>query len=368
MISIKKIRLYELEEFVSSDFFKDLKIKPISIIRASSYLENPRANKNDIVLYMAFLENELVAYRTILSDIFFIDDKPISFGWLSGNWVALKHRRKGFSTLLFREVLKDWKGKLMYTNYAEASKLLYDKTEQFSLLHRVEGVKYYTRFCLADILPKKKKIFKKTKILWIFLDRFLNLFTDLRSIFKYSLKENSFYLKTNEPWNDTLLELANNFTNKNLFQRSKKEFNWIQKHPWILSGKKNKEDAKSYHFSSYAKEFNSNAYTIYNTKNCLIGYFLLTVRDGHMKIPYAFFDEENSEEITNFIINKCNKEKVKTIVVYNKKIEVELNNRLSFITKKEFIQKYFMTKELKKFIKTEQEIVFQTGDGDVVFT
>ena len=113
---------------------------------------------------MAFYENELVAYRTILSDAFFIEKKKVSFGWLSGNWVHAKYRRKGFSTLLFNEALKDWGSKLMYTNYAVASKLVYDKTNQFNLLYDLKGTKYFTRFCLADILPLKKKVFKSTKI------------------------------------------------------------------------------------------------------------------------------------------------------------------------------------------------------------
>lgn len=154
MISIQKISLEKLGDFIHSTDFKKLRNKPISKIRAVSYINNPRANKNDIVLYMVFNLDELIAYRTIFSDYFTNEDNnKVFFGWLSGNWVHTKHRRKGLSTLLFNEVLKDWNHKLMYTNYAEASKLVYDKTQKFNLLLDLKGARYYTRFCLGDILP-----------------------------------------------------------------------------------------------------------------------------------------------------------------------------------------------------------------------
>ena len=368
MVSIKKIKLSELEEFVNSDFFKGLKNKPISKIRANSYTENPRANKNDFVLYMAFLENELVSYRTILSDIFFVEKKPFSFGWLSGNWVSEKHRRKGISTLLFKEVFKDWNGKLMYTNYAEASKFVYDKTNKFSLLKELKGTKYYMRFCLADILPKKRNVFKKIKPFLVFFDAFLNLILDFINLFKNQAKENDFRVILNEDWGNSILNFEDSFTSGNLFQRGEKEFNWIQKNPWILSDNYTKRASKEYHFSSYAKQFNSKLYTIYNNENSLVGFVFLTIRNGHVKIPYSHFLKKDHKKIAAFIVDNCKNIKAKTIVVYNNNLEKELNKKLPSIIKKEFLQKYFTTKELEKSLVNKENCKLQSGDGDVVFT
>lgn len=368
MILIQKIALKELDSFINSKIYKELKNKPISKTRAVSYLKNPRANNKDVVLYLAFLNNQLVSYRTILADTFFIENKPTSFGWLSGNWVHKKHRRKGISTLLFNEVLKDWQGKLMYTNYAEASKLVYDKTKQFKTLQELKGTKFYTRFCLADILPTKNKVFKRTKLFWLVLDIVLNLFLDIKNLFKSKVKDASFYVKKDEKWKDSVLEFTNNFISKTLFQRSLKEFNWIHNYPWILKDKIAKEDSKQYHFSLYAKEFDSNMYTIYNTNNCLIGCLLLTVRNGHVKVPYAYFLKENTKEIAHFIVGKCAEMRVKTLVIYQKELEKELNNNLLVVTKKVFNQKYFMTNKLEKSLSQVAAIEIQSGDGDVVFT
>jgi hypothetical protein len=368
MISIQKIKLQELDHYVSSYAFKKLKHKPISFARVSSYLNNPRANKNDTVLYMAFSENELVAYRTILSDAFFIEKKKVSFGWLSGNWVHAKYRRKGFSTLLFNEALKDWGSKLMYTNYAVASKLVYDKTNQFNLLYALKGTKYFTRFCLADILPLKKKIFKSTKILWVVLDFFLNILLDFRNLFRSQIIENNYKIRVNENWEDSILKVSNNTGSQNLFLRKNKEISWIQNSPWVLTNTAAKTFSKGYYFSLYSKKFESNFYTIYNEDETLIGCLFMTVRDGHVKIPYMYCSKENSKEITSFLLNKCEKMKVKTIVIYNESIEEKLNNQLPFITKKAFTQKYFLTEKLDGFLNTRDGFEIQTGDGDVVFT
>lgn len=368
MIFIKKISLEELEFFMNSNEFKNLKNKPISKARANSYLANPRANKKDTILFMAYNLEELVGYRTIWADTFFIENKKETFGWLSGSWVHPKYRRRGVSTLIFNEVLKEWKSKLMYTNYAETSKLLYDKTEQFNFLHGLNGVKYYMRFSLADILPKKRRIFQSTKLFWKFFDLLLNLFFDIRYFFINSKKETGFYVKKNAPWNAEVLLYINSFIKHNLFQRGEKEFNWIQKYPWILSDKRTKLDSKSYYFSLYAKQFESNIYTIYTTENKLIGFLLITIRDGHLKIPYAYFSKESTKEICNFLVNRCVKMRVKTIIIYNKHLEIQLNNKLSFIKKKAFTQKYFITKSLLNSMGESMNFQIQTGDGDVVFT
>jgi GNAT superfamily N-acetyltransferase len=368
MISIQKIALDELEEFYSSSDFRELKNKPISFARVQSYLNNPRANKNDIVLYLAFYKKELIGYRSIWGDAFYTGDKKVSFGWLSGSWVHPKHRRKGVSTLLFKEVAVDWQHKLMYTNYAENSKLLYDKTNQFSLLHRLEGVRYYIRFSFADILPKKKKIFKTTKIIWSVLDYVFNIVINSILRFKKTPKTNDFYIKKNEPWNDSIIAFIDTFINKNLFQRQTKEFDWIQKYAWVFSNDRAKIESKSYYFSCYSKPFESDIYSIYSKENALIGFILMTVSAGHMKIPYAYFHEQNSKEISDFISEKCALMNVKTVVLYNKVLELELNNTLFFVSKKVFIQNYFIAKKIEENFKIKQPIQIQTGDGDVVFT
>lgn len=368
MLVLKKITIKELAAFVSSDAFLMLKYTPISKARALSYLKNPRASKEAVVLYMAFLESNLVGYRTVLPDVFYIENNTHEFGWLSGNWVAENYRRKGVSTFLFNEVIKDWQGKLMYSNYAEASKLVYDKTERFSLLETKKGVKFYIRFCLADILPKKTVFFKKTTFLWRFVDVVLNRLYFLKDVSKNNEIQANFTQKINQNLSDALLAFLSFFTEKNLFKRSGNEFKWINKYPWVLEDASIKEEAIKYHFSSYSKQFESNNYTLLDANNRIIAFVVCTLRNGHVKVPYAYFLEENKQEVAGFILDFCTVNTAKTLLLYQEEIVSILEKKASFITKKTFSQKFFCTSEIKKMLPKNQDIHIQTGDGDSVFT
>ncbi len=117
-MEIKKIRLSELEEFANSTQFQSFENKPITTFRVASQIKNPRAQPNDYVLYMGFVDDKLVAYRTLFGDHITKQGKTIRFGWCSGAWVHPGFRKEGFSTLLLNEAFDDWEGKLMFTNYA----------------------------------------------------------------------------------------------------------------------------------------------------------------------------------------------------------------------------------------------------------
>lgn len=364
MIIVKKIAIKDLESFFYSDFFKNLEFKPISEARVKSYLKNPRAKKDDIVIFMALEKEFLVGYRTILSDTFFDGGKTIDFGWLSGSWVHPKHRRKGISTLIFNEVLKEWDSKLMYSNYAISSKLLYDKTEQFKELITLEGTRFYMRFNLHKILPGKKIIFKKIVLVLKGIDIVLNSFFDIRYFFIKNKTE--YRIEKNENLNNSIAQFIEN--NNNSFRRNIKEFEWIQEYPWVLSNQAAKNESNSYFFSVYSKDFESNIYTIYNFENQLIAIVFILIKNREMKIPYVFFKVDGKELVSDFIVNKINIYKVNTVTIYNADIEEELERKIIYIHKKNFVQKFFCTKVLSNLIDKKEKINIQSGDGDSVFT
>lgn len=367
MLQIEKIQLQELLSFVASDRFLQLKNKPISSLRVASYLNNPNRKSTDVVLYMAFENDELIGYRTIWRDVFFINNEAKSFGWLSGNWVHKEHRRKGVSTQLFNEVVKDWKGELMYTNYAEASKLVYDKTQDFQQVKSLQGTRFYTRFSLADILPPKKKVFAQTKFLWKFTDALGNIAVDLKSSFS-TRKVNSLTTKKNEAFSEDLIDFINTQNKEELFKRNSKIFNWVRNFPWVTTSNQSKKEAENYHFSAYASNFENDYFSFYNSENRLIGFVWVSIKNKHLKIPYLYVKDGYLEEVTSFIAQKITQEKVKTVLVYNEKLQKIMNEELSFITKKPFYQNYFATKKLVTTYPEIQEKPCQSGDGDVLFT
>lgn len=365
MIEIQKIKLRDLLSFFNSDFYQKLENKPISKTRVLSYVNNPRANEDDIVLYMAFLDKRLVGYRTILSDSIYLNNKKINFGWFSGNWVDPTFRRKGISTKLFQKVLKDWNEKLMFSNYAIASKLLYDKSNFFKNFYKFKGTRFYVRFSLSHILPKKHLFFLKTKPFILCIDSLFNLIIDFSNLLKNKKKVN-FNVIENEDINDQIKAIVED--KKNLFKRNILEFNWIQNYPWVLTDKQTKIDAKSYFFSYYSKDFSSKFYSFYNDDKNLVAYFLLTIKDGNLKLPYCFYKKESVQKIVNFLHHIVMCKKVNTITIYDKLLEKKIQEKFSYILKKNFSHDFYCTKDLYQSLRSVKDFSLQTGDGDSVFT
>ena len=192
-MDIKKVNIRGLEEFVNSEEYSNFVDIPISKARVYSYLNNPNSSREDIVLYMALEGCRLIGYKTILADTFSLNNKRYKFGWLSGTWTHPDYRRQGVSLSLLDAVFGDWKENLMYTNYAEESKAVYDKTSKFSLLKSKVGYRHYLRFSFAVLLPPKSNYFKKSILFLRLFDGALNFVFDVR--FKFiNTNKNDLYI------------------------------------------------------------------------------------------------------------------------------------------------------------------------------
>ena len=155
-MDLRTYTLEELERYLTPLFSNPESTHPLSPLRLQSYLKIPRADMQDTVLFEMHHENQLMAYRTLLPDLFYDRDGiPQRFAWLSGNWVHPEMRRKGISTKLLTEAEEKWNGRLMYTNYAPDSKALYDHTGRFRVIARREGRRYYLRSNSEELLGNR---------------------------------------------------------------------------------------------------------------------------------------------------------------------------------------------------------------------
>lgn len=365
MITIKKIALNNIIEFIHSKEYNTFKNKPISHARALSYINNPHANKTDIVLFMAFIQNELVGYRTVFADVLYEENHKIKFAWLSGNWTHPNHRRKKISTLLFKEVAKEWDNKLMYSNYAEASKLVYDKTNQFKTIKALRGKRYYRRFCFAELLPNKHIFFKKIKYILKGLDYFLNIFLLLKPQNKIDLS--NYKIEKIKNWNSLeIKEFLNPYKKEELFKRDLNTYNWIINFPWIKTDTQTAQFSKKYYFSSYAKVFKNDFYVLKKNSN-IIAIINISKRDKQLKIPYFYGAIENIQPVIQLIFKQCKEHQIDYLTVYNTKINQELNKH-KFLFNKDFTQNFIATKTLTEKYQKIDKMKIQTGDGDTVFT
>lgn len=360
-LDIQKIRLHELESFVRSKTYFELDTIPITPNRAISYINNPHAKPEDIVLYLGFSDKLLVAFRTIFADTINLDKQQIRFGWCSGNWVHSNHRRKGFSEQLLQEVYSDWSGNLMFANYAPNAEKLYLKTGWFHAVHQFTGVRGY-------LFPSTKKLCTSghingiSKLLLSILDFLISITSSFRVLF-FSIKTHSNVRFETIPVPD---EQCFNFKNNNnrtyLFNRDKDELNWIFQFPWISTSDKSFND--KYPFSSYSSSFYYKTVKVF-IENIFAGYFIISVHNGHLKTLYFNLSGEIESEIANFLKQFCKKNKIEMITVYNNRVAQQLFKRkFPFLHVKKYGQKIYSSFK----INNEKELQFQDGDGDVIFT
>lgn len=368
MIQIKKIPLKELQKFVDSTLFLSLKNKPISNLRATSYINNPNANSEDINLYLAFINEQLVGYRTLFTGRFIYNNKAQKFCWLSGSWTHENHRRKGISSKLFNEIYNDWNGKIIFANYAPTSKALYDKTKVFTKLKTLNGTRYYRRICLAEVLKNKNTFFKKIKPILSITDWISNLFLDLR--FSKNNDNQNFNIEKVTNWNEKTVSFLNTFKTEELFQRNFKTYQWIKQYPWMDSTLETKKKNENYHFSTFAKVFESDFYKITN-KNTgnIVALVNISIRNKQLKIPYLYALPENMNVVKQLVLELCKEYKISFMTIFHDNLNTILKKgENQFLKQKSFEQGFFISNTLLAEFELIKNFKIQTGDGDGIFT
>lgn len=346
---------------MQSKTFNNFVTVPITPKRAKSYINNPNAKPNDVVLYLGFIENNLVAFRTLFAGVANSGTQQIHFGWCSGSWVHPDFRRRGFSQQLLKEAYFDWDRKLMLTNYSPATEKLFLKTGWFQPIHQFEGVRGY-------LFPKTRKLIAKansnvaSKFIFSIVDILISFISSIRILFfsKQTQKNIKFETLT-LPDEECYL-----FNNKNqsdyLFNSNANILKWIFQYPWISNS--NKTFAEKYPFSSYSKLFYHKTVKIF-IENKFAGFFIFSVRDGHFKTLYFNISEAIEKEIVNYLKQFCCENKIETITLYNLVLAEQFSSqKFPFLATKKYGQKIYSSFE----IYNKNKLRFQDGDGDVIFT
>ena len=366
MISIKRIQNSEILSFINDSGLLEWKHLPISKRRAISYSQNPRSEPSDIVLYMAFINNELVGYRTIMPDTIFVNDLQVKVGWLSGNWVLESYRRQGIASLLLNEALIDWNHHLFYTNYALESKAVYDKSGHFDALLSKSGRRFYIRSCFSTILPPKSGLFAKLKGALQFIDALLNLFNLFLIFGRVKQLERGVEVEyLSQPDND-IAKMFQYLGDNTATKRTIKELDWILKYPWLDSSSEDLSDSDKYFFSSNRKRFVQQIIKL-KRGGAAIGFMLITLNNEKLSVPYCYYNPSDTSLFVSVMVSYAFKNGASTITVYDNKLAETIALKPIFrLFSKGQIQNYYATKEIVNVLK-ENPVFFNSGDGDCAF-
>lgn len=355
-MELKKIRLQDLEAFGRSELFQSFETKPVSAARIRSYLNNPHALPEDVVLYLLHEENKLLAFRTLFPGRLMNQSKR--FAWLSGNWVHPDYRRQGCSKRLLDAALKDWDERLMFTNYAPASLQLYLKTKQFQTVYLDHGTRFYfyfrTRKVLADRYPK-------LAFLLPVLDFFIQLVAGFTHLLFHPMRVRHFSMKELNLPDQACLQLAETKKDSYLFTRGRQELDWIFKYPWLSAS--DDQFVHSYPFSSFARQFKYRSIKIFH-EDKLIGFMVVLLRDGQMRTVHLQLPYDRMRIAARFLIRVAVKNKVETLTVLNPKLAKEIQKRPNpFLVHKKIEHGIYSSFPVSSAMRKIQD-----GEGDFIFS
>jgi len=366
-VTITTLTIRELPAFVASEAYQRLPVLPISPQRARSQTNNPRAHPDDVVLVLAWENNELVGYNGAVPDWFYWGNRePIRLAWLSCLWIAPTHRGKGLAKKLLHTMLDAWQNKVILTEFSPEAGHLYKRSEQFRESKPLLGFRGYLRPNLAQILPAKSPLFAATKPLLRLTDTVLSIPNGIRIKLLHASQPRLLrpILSIDEPTAEFICSLQQS----ELARRDRESLNWMLQQPWVLESPVPDTFAERYHFTASAKEFKITAFQLLNSEQRIVGVILLTLRDGHLKVPHAWHTDEHTATVARAIFAQAIKTGARMLTLFHPRlVEYCRQNRTPFFWEKTIRRTYFVGTGLPDLL-SQQPLALQDGDGDAGFT
>ncbi|WP_419868475.1 GNAT family N-acetyltransferase [Chryseobacterium sp. CT-SW4] len=358
MIHLKTYNKRELRELVSSGDFRKHDFLPVTEHRALSHIQNPKADEDQILLILAFDDDELAGYIGCLPDYFKSSSQIFRYAWLSTLYISNKFRGKRIAQTLLNKVFEVYNGNIAVTEFTPEAEGLYKKTGVFRYLEPKRGKRYYFRTDLAHILPLKKPNTKTLRPALEITDSILNTAIEVKNCF---ISKPKFKFEVLNKIDSGSLEFLTQFHS----YRNKNEINWGIENPWVLEGKKDED----YLFSSFSDKFKYFWVKIYDKKNSLSICSLLLVRDGHLKIPYLF-SHSDLEPFVDFLSYFIVSHKIITLTSYQARLNEKIADSGKFpkIHERPLERRYIFHHQLLANLPENFTPDFQDGDGDCMMT
>ena len=366
-----EIRTYnkaQLKELIESQTFAEMSVLPISSHRALSHIHNPRADADDTLMIIAWEDGVMVGYLGVLADkIYNTSGQGYKCGWLSCMWVNPDLRGKGIAKQLLAIAFKKWNDHILVTEFTPEAKGLYDRSAGFNDLRVSSGLRCYLRFNLHEVLPKKNEKYKSWLIVLKSIDAIANVPNAIRlAFFRPELSGLISFQQVKEISSEVNAYIISK-QNRSLERRNADDLNWLLHYPWLIQSAPTAESVR-YHFSSVVENF-ANHCVVIKKSNEIVGYLHFTIRDGHLKLPYCYFDPECLNDIVQYIYKLMCGYRLNMFTVFHSELVSHFEQmRVPFLYKRKIKRHYIISKVLDTNFVDKDLLFIQDGDADCVFT
>ena len=362
---LKTILIKDLVQFIEDASVAQLPDIPITPLRALSQKQNPSADSEDPALIVAYnQEEEIVAYFGCLPDR--IAAAPAEKICWSSCWWGHPEKGKGATMQVFYQALKLWKGKMLFDALPEKSESILNHMGFFSF-RKINGIRGFMRFKWRKIIPARYPKLKAIEFLFGWMDWLLNVAYAIRIAIWDVLQKEDFQIKRINTIDHQATDFITKHNNNELIGRGQDELNWIIQQPWLEVNKDGVGPmSQTYFFSAYAKQFENIVLKVWHKKE-MVAVLFMTLRDGELKLPYAYFEKEKAALVGKVIVRKMIEFRAETFVCFNKELWTYFRENSGPFYHLRLIDKTFgYSSELEKYMN--EDVVIQDGDGDVVFT
>ena len=367
-MEIKTFTVADLKTALLSEDFWSTKTLPITKHRALSYSQNPRADRDDPVLMVAYQDSRVIGYLGILPDKIFIKSSVYKFGWLTSWWVGPSCATTGVGAILLFKALNAYQQQLGVSGSSKEARKVLDASQKFSPLKTLKGLDIRFRLNAARAIPRKLPRLKVFRLLFKIFDNMMDGIVNLRSSFWK--RGNDICQRLSFEYLNSIDEETSQFIQRHhqhdLTRKGKADLNWMMMYPWVLSAPLKDSAAKRYYFSSRSDRFYYLGVKVFEQNNEMAGFFMLKVRNDRMSVVYSYFDSRHARSITAAVVYHTLATDVSSLSLYDDRLVAHFPEiRCPYWSAKAVSRKFSLSKTLTDIGLRDRRL--HGGDGDLAF-
>lgn len=345
-------------------------VLPVSWQRVASHVRNPRADEDDVVLLVAYDEDDnVVSYLGILPDYVFLPDGRRKFGWMTTWWVD-PQTDGATSVLLLIKAISLYANRLGVSHYSKRAERVYAALgDRFTTIVPRTVSLFDLRPDFAAICARRVTRAGPVLFACRWLTRLSDAWFTLRGWLWQRSRRDALsglrfeYVGSLAGRSREFLERFDR--SRELFRRDADELEWILTHKWSLVTPLNDMNHGRYQFSGNTRRADYFPLHIYRVDGSLGGLLILSIRDDMLKVPYAFVEEDLRDAAGLLICLHAQALQARTLLLVDKKLAGAVRRQAY----PAFRVKTYPRNSLSTLKEPlPEEIDLQDGDGDSAFT
>ena len=367
-MEIKTFTVADLQLALLSEDFWLAKTLPITKQRALSFCQNPRAEKDDPVLLVAYQDNHIIGYLGILPDKIFFNNADHKLGWLTGWWVDPSSATKGVGVILLYKALNTYRERIGVSGGSKEARKVLHASQKFIALNPLKGIDIRFRFNASRAIFRKFPWMKIFGVWFKIAEVLLNEIVNFRRFFWE--RRNTIRQRLSFEYFSSIDEETGRFIerhhHRDLTRKGKAELNWIMTCPWIVSAPQKDAAARRYFFSSISARFFYLGVKVYEQNNEMVGFLMLNVRNDRMSVVYAHFENRHAPSIAAAAVYHALAMDVSTLRLYDEQLVKSIAGlRCPCWSTQSISRGFFLSKAFADIPLADCRL--HGGDGDFAF-